>query len=196
MRGTLKEQKMGVTQMRVGDADRQFSVTILLVSLFGMLYLAYWVYREIPVAGWRVAHFLMIYLVAVLLYANLGVWIHEQLHCLAFRGTALEKRTRISFSRKYILALRGHYRVEGVIEYRTIRRALMAPFGLVVALVAMGLIGSLFLPGWWLPLMLSMAVVGVVDMTHDLYWISGIHKIGDKGRYWDNGRELLVVWKD
>ncbi|MBN2678111.1 MAG: hypothetical protein JXR32_08605, partial [Anaerolineaceae bacterium] len=72
----------------------------------------------------------------------------------------------------------------------------MAPFGLVVALVAMGLIGSLFLPGWWLPLMLSMAVVGVVDMTHDLYWISGIHKIGDKGRYWDNGRELLVVWKD
>jgi hypothetical protein len=196
MRGTVLEHNRGVNRMRVGYADRKFSTAILLVSLAGMLYLAWWVYRELPVTGWRVANFVIIYLVAVIVYANLGVWTHEQLHCLAFRGTHLGKRTHIIFTRKYILALSGHYKVEGASDYRTTRWALLAPLGLVIGLVVVGFIGSLFLPGWWLPLLLSMALAGILDMTHDLYWVSRIHQIGDKGQYWDNGNELLVVWKD
>jgi hypothetical protein len=194
MRGTVREQEGSINRMRVGYADRQFSLAILLISLVGMLFLAWWVYREMPITGWRVANFLIVYLVAVILYANLGVWIHEQLHCLAFRGTLLEKQTRITFTRKYILALSGHYQVSGAIDYRTLKRALLAPLGLVSGLVMVGFIGSLFLPAWWLPLLLSMALAGILDMTHDLYWISQIRRVGDKGRYWDNGHELLVVW--
>jgi hypothetical protein len=196
MRGTIREQEDGINRMRVGYAGSKFSKLILFVSLIGMIFLAWWVYREIPATGWRVVNFLLVYLVAVVLYANFGVWIHEQLHCLAFRGTPLEKRTQITFTRKYILALSGHYIVKGEIDYRTLRRALLAPFGLVVGLGSVGLIGSLFLPGWWFPLLLSMALAGVLDMTHDLYWVSQIRPVGDKGSYRDNGHELLVVWKD
>jgi hypothetical protein len=196
MRGTIREHEDGINRMRVGYADSKFSMLILFVSLIGMLFLAWWVYREIPATGWRVVNFLLAYLVAVILYANLGVWIHEQLHCLAFRGTPLENQTQITFTRKYILALSGHYIVSGEIDYQTLRRALLAPFGLVVGLVSVGFIGSVFLPGWWLPLLLSMALAGILDMTHDLYWVSQIHPVGDKGSYWDNGHELLVAWKD
>lgn len=196
MRGTVLEHNHGVNRMRIGHAERRFSIVVLLVSLIGMLYLTFWVFRELATSSWRVVNFLIIYLVAVILYANLGVWIHEQLHCIAFRGTPLEKRTRITFARKYILILSGYYQVEGAIDYRTMRRALMAPLGLVIVLVAVGFLGSLFLPGWWLPLLLSMVLAGVLDMTHDLYMLSQIRMIGDKGQYWDNGHELLVVWKD
>jgi hypothetical protein len=196
MRGTLRDQKNGVNRMRVGYADSRFSITILLASLFFMLFFAWWAYWEFPDTKWRPVYFLCAYLVAVTLYANPGVWFHEKLHCLAFRRTPLEKKTRISFSRKYILVLSGHYRVEGEIDYRTMRRALLAPLGLVGCLVVTGFIGSLFLPGWWLPLLMSMAVAGVLDMTHDLYWISKIRQVGAKGKFWDNGNELLAVWQD
>jgi hypothetical protein len=39
-------------------------------------------------------------------------------------------------------------------------------------------------------------VAGVLDMIHDFYWYSQIRFIGEKGKYWDNGRELEVVWKE
>ena len=51
------------------------------------------------------------------------------------------------------------------------------------------------LPGWWFPIMATMAVVVVLDMVHDFYWLSQIRSIGEKGKYRDNGLELEVVWK-
>ena len=44
--------------------------------------------------------------------------------------------------------------------------------------------------------MLTMAVAGVMDMTHDFYMYSQIRLIGEKGKYWDKGHEIEVVWKD
>jgi len=181
--------------MRIGYADARFSTVIILVSLSIMIYLAVWVYREIPKTEWRLIHFLVLYAVAALLYANLGVWIHEQLHCLAFRGTKDKNRAYIVYKRKYILTLSGYYRVIGAIDYQIMRRALLGPVILVVSLMAIGWLGTYLLPGWWLPILATFAVAGVLDMTHDLYMYSQIRWIGGKGRYWDRGRELEVVWK-
>lgn len=139
---------------------------------------------------------LFVYFIAAIIYTNLGVWLHEQLHCLAFRGTTPERRTHINFSRKYILFLNGHCRVKGAIDYRTNRRALLAPFVLSVALAAIGFFGNLILSGWWFPILLSMAVTGLIDMTHDFYMYSQIRVVGEKGKYWDTGKYMEVVWKE
>ena len=182
--------------MRIGYADTKFSTAILMVSLSIIVFLATWVYRELPNTEWRLVNFLAVYLVAAILYVNLGVWVHEQLHCLVFRGTANESQTRIIFKRKYILALSGHYQVRGAISYRTMRRALLAPITLSISLLIIGWSGSLILPGWWFPILLTMAVVGVMDMTHDLYMYSQIRLIGEKGKYWDKGHVIESVWED
>jgi len=196
VQGTLRKQKCGYQWMRVGHAAARFTIVIMLVSLAAMIVLALWVYREIPETEWHLIYFLAVYFVAALVYANLGVWLHEQLHCLAFRGTVHEKRTHIVYERKYLLALSGHYRVTGAIDYRILVRALLDPLILVVSLLVVGWLGSFMLPGWWLPLLVTMAVAGVLDMTHDFYWVSQIRLIGEKGKYWDTGRELEVVWKE
>ena len=195
MQGTLQKQKCGYQWMRIGYADTKFSIAILIVSLSVMGFLAIWAYREMANTEWRLVIFLTTYFVAAIIYTNLGVWIHEQLHCLAFRGTTPENRTHISFSRKYILFLNGHYQVKGAINYPIARRALLAPFVLSVGLSVVGLLGNLILPGWWLPILLTMAVAGMIDMTHDFYMYSQIRGIGEKGKYWDTGKELEVVWK-
>ena len=196
MQGTLKKQKCGYKWMRIGYADTKFSTAILIVSLSVIVFLALWAYREMPNIKWRWSNFLSIYFVATIIYTNIGVWIHEQLHCLAFRGTTPENRTHISFSRKYILFLNGHYRARGANNYRIQRRALLAPFVLSVGLSAVGLLGNLILPGWWLPILLTMAVAGMIDMTHDFYMYSQIRVVGKKGKYWDTGKYLEVVWKE
>jgi len=196
MRGTLKKKKCGYTWMRIGYADARFSATLLTVAGCVIILLAVWAFGEMADTRWRWANLLAIYILAGMLYANLGVWLHEQLHCLGFRGSSSEKRTQIFYRRKYMLFLSGYYRVRGSSDYRTMRRALLAPILLSVFLAAVGLIGNLFLPGWWLPVLLSMAVAGVVDMTHDLYMVVQMRGIGNKGKYWDTGRFLEVVWKD
>lgn len=194
MQGTIQKQKFGYKWMRIGYAETRFSNIVIFVSLATMFFLATWVYNEIPKTNWRLINFLAIYLIAALLYTNLGVWLHEKLHCLAYQGTAHE--THIVFQRKYFLFLNGHYRVRGAINYRNMRRALLAPFFLSIGLMVVGLIGNLALPGWWLPILLSLAVAGIIDMTHDLYMYMKIRSIGNKGKYWDTGKELEVVWKD
>ena len=181
--------------MRVGFADAKFKYPIILVSLFAILYLAFWVNRGIPETKWRLVYFLVIYFVAAVLYLNLGVWMHEQLHCLAFRGTVHEKQLHIIFERKFFLALNGHYWVGGQIDYRTLKRALLNPLIMVVGFLMVGWFGSLLLPGWWFPLLATLAVVVVFDMVHDFYWLAQIRSIGEKGKYRDNGQELEVVWK-
>jgi hypothetical protein len=195
MQGTMQKQKCGYNWMRIGYADSRFTTVILLVSLSVMIYLSTWVYREIPNTKWQWVLLLIIYLAAAILYTNLGVWAHEQLHCLAFRGTTPKHRTQIVFGRKYGLFLNGHYRVRGAIEYQVMRRALLAPLILSVGLSVVGWLGSFVLPGWWLPMLLTLAMAGVIDMTHDFYMVVRIRVIGDKGKYWDNGKELEVVWK-
>jgi hypothetical protein len=167
----------------------------MLVALSAVLTLALWVYREIPNTPWRLLYFLGVYFAAALVYANLGVWLHEQLHCLAFRGTLHEKRARITYTRKYPLALSGHYRLSGALDYRLMRRALSGPLILVLSLVVLGWLGSFILPAWWLPILLTLAVAAVLDMTHDLYWLAHIRLIGESGKYWDRGSQLDVVWK-
>ncbi len=195
MRGVVRKQKCGYEWMRVGYADVKFTLVMTFVSLSTLICCALWGYKEIPETEWRLARFLAVYFIATVLYLNLGVWIHEQLHCLAFRGTVYEKRTHITYIRQYILALSGHYRVIGAIDYRTMRRALSGPLILVVSLFVVGGLGSLILPGWWFPIMITMAVVSLLDMIHDFYWLLQIRLIGEKGKYWDNGSELEVVWK-
>lgn len=196
MKGTLQRQRSGYKWMRIGYADTRFSLAILLGSLSIMIFLALWAFREMPETKWRLGNFLFIYFIAAIIYTNLGVWLHEQLHCLAFRGTTLERRTRINFRRKYILFLTGHYRVKGAIDYRANRRALLAPLVLSVALAGIGYLGSLMLPGWWFPILLSMSVAGFVDMTHDFYMYLQIRVVGEKGKYWDTGEYMEVVWKE
>jgi hypothetical protein len=115
---------------------------------------------------------------------------------LAFRGTRPERRAHIVYERKYILTLSGHYRVSGAIDYRTMSRALLGPLILVAGLLAIGWLGSFRLPGWWFPLLATLAVAGVLDMTHDLYMYWQIRPIGERGRYWDRGRVLEVVSKE
>jgi hypothetical protein len=70
------------------------------------------------------------------------------------------------------------------------------PLVLSAGLAVVGLAGDLMLPGWWTPVLLTMATAGVIDMTHDLYMVSQIRGIGEKGKYWDTGRELEAVWKE
>ena len=60
----------------------------------------------------------------------------------------------------------------------------------------LGWLGSYILPGWWLPLLATLAVISAWDMVHDVYWLLQIRGIGAKGKYWDNGHELYVVWKE
>jgi len=159
-----------------------------------MILLAIWTYREIPKTEWRLFYFLVIYLVGVIIYTNLCVWLHEQLHCLAFRGTS--HKTKIFFERRYLLFLNGHYQVKGAINYTIMRRAFLAPVILSIGLIVVGLFGNLVLPGWWLPILLTMAVAGLIDMTHDFYMYSQIRVIGNKGKYWDTGKYMEVVWKE
>jgi len=196
MQGTMQKQKCGYRWMRIGYADARFSMVIILVSLSAIIYLASWAYREIPDTEWRWANFVAIYVVAAILYMNLGVWLHEQLHCLAIRGTNAKNRTHINFGRKYILFLNGHYTVKGPMAYRTNKRALLAPLVLTIGLSVVGLIGSFILPGWWLPVLLTMAVASIIDMTHDFYMYLKIRVIGEKGKYWDMGQYLEVVWRE
>lgn len=196
MRGTLQIQRCGYRWMRIGYADTRFSTAMLAVSAAVIILLAIWAFREMPDTRGRLANLLVIYSMAAIIYANIGVWLHEQLHCLAFHGTTPEKRTMITYTRKYILSLSGYYRVKGPIDYWTMRRALLAPILLSILLAAVGFIGSLMLAGWWLPVLLTLAVAGIVDMTHDLYMVWQIRLIGKKGKYWDTGRYLEVVWKE
>ena len=196
MQGILQRQRCGYTWMRIGYADTKFSSAILICSLSIIILLAIWAFREIPNTEWRLVNFLSIYFVGAIIYMNIGVWLHEQLHCLAFRGTTPENRTHINFSRKYILFLNGHYRVNGAIDYQTNRNALLAPFLFSVVLTAVGFLGNLILPGWWLPILLSMAIAGMIDMTHDFYMYSQIRVIGKKGKYWDTGKYMEAVWKE
>jgi drug/metabolite transporter (DMT)-like permease len=182
--------------MRIGYADTKFSTTILMISISVMFFLAIWAFREMTNTEWQMVNFLSIYFIAAIIYTNIGVWLHEQLHCLAFWGTAPENRTHISFSRKYILFLNGHYRVKGAIDYRINRRALLAPVVLSVSLTVVGFLGNPVLPSWWLPILLTMAVAGLIDMTQDFYMYSQIRVIGEKGKYWDTGKYLEVVWKE
>ena len=196
MQGTSRKRRCGYTWMRIGYASPGFSAAILIVALSVMVVLGIWAFREIPDTKWRWGVFLGIYSIATLIYTNLCVWLHEQLHCLAFLGTTPEHRTHIIFRRRYILFLNGHYRVRGPIDYRSARRALLVPLVLSAGLAVVGLAGDLMLPGWWTPVLLTMATAGVIDMTHDLYMVSQIRGIGEKGKYWDTGRELEAVWKE
>ena len=182
--------------MRIGYADTKFSAVILIASLSTIMFLAIWAFRELPNTKWRWGNFLAIYFIATIIYTNFGVWLHEHLHCLAYRNAKPENRTLITFNRKNILFLNGYYRVKGSIIYQINRRALLAPFILSIGLAVVGFIGNLILPNWWLPVLLTMAVAGIIDMTHDFYMYSKIRVIGEKGRYWDTGKYMEVVWKE
>jgi hypothetical protein len=181
--------------MRIGYAAPRFSLAIRIGSLSIIAILAIWAYAAMPDTRWRLANFVSVCCLVVIAYANIGVWLHEHLHCLAYRGTGPKERTHIEFRRRYVLFLNGHYRVSGPIDYRTKRRALLAPSLFAVAAIAVGFAGAPFLPAWWLPILLAVAVAGMLDMTHDLYMYSQIRAIGGRGRYWDMGKYIEAVWR-
>jgi hypothetical protein len=195
MQGTLQKERSGYRWMRIGFASDRFSILVKLGSTFTLIILAIWAYLEIPATEWRWAIFLVIYLVSAILYLNFGVWLHEQLHCLGFSGSIHAKKAHITYERKHLLVLSGHYRVEGGISYQIASRALLGPLLLSIGLLVVGCLGSLVLPGWWMPLMLSMVIASLMDMIHDFYMYSQIRLIGDKGKYWDRGKVLEVVWR-
>ena len=195
MQGIEIKQKRGFYRMRIGSANKRFKLTLLFFSILTIIALAYWLYREIPDNSRRFLTMSVIYFTSAVLYINPGVWLHEQLHCLGFLGADKDYHAKITYIRKYMIILSGYYRVTGSLPYPIMRRALLGPALFVFLSIAAGWIGNFFLPGWWLPLCLTMAVVGVIDMTTDLYWYLQIRKIAEKGKYWDKGRELHIVWK-
>jgi hypothetical protein len=195
MQGVMRKRRGGYEWMRVGFAGPRFRGAAFALFLVAMLCLAFWTYASLPATRLRLLYFAALYLAAALVYLNLGVWLHEQLHCLPYRAPAYRQRTRIVYERKHVVALNGHYRVTGAIRYGTLRRALLGPLILVAAWIVLAVPGSLILPGWWLPLMLTLAAISLMDMIHDLYWLWQVRNIGDKGRYWDTGHELEVVCK-
>lgn len=195
MQGIQIEQKNRYNYMRVGYADKWFMIGFTPLPLLIIIILAIEVYNRIPATHWRLVQFLSIYNLVVLTYLNVGVWLHEQLHCLAFRNNQYSGRVQIFFERKCILFLNGYYRVSGVIDYRTMRRALLGPVLLVIGLLVIGGLGSLVLTGWWFAIMASLAMAALLDMTHDIYMLNKISFIGDRGKYWDKGHYLEVVWK-
>lgn len=195
MQGTVFKQKKGYKYLRVGRADNKFLAAMIPIPIIVILYLAILIYREIPASNWRLAYFLIIYTVAALLYLNLGVWLHEQLHCLPFRNSLYAERMHIVYERKNLLVLSGYYRVSGAIDYRTMRRALSSPILLPVGLLVIAWLGSLVLTRWWFAIMASLAMAAVLDMTHDIFMLMQIRSIGNKGKYWDKGHYLEVVWK-
>jgi hypothetical protein len=195
MRGTELKSKCGYNWMRIGHADAWFSVVAILAATTAVVCLGYWAYQEMQAMEHRLVSFCLIYAVAAVFYMNAGVWLHEQLHCLAYRGSVPSRQIRVSFERRFILAVSGCYRVNAPITYRVQKRALLAPLILCGFFSISGGLGSLILPGWWLPVLLTLAVASLVDMLHDIYMVLKMRAIGDKGRYWDRGAELHVVWK-
>ena len=79
--------------MQIGYADTRFSKTILIPALLIVIFLAIWAYREMPDGKWHWVNFIAIYLIATIFYMNVGVWLHEQLHCLVLRRTNSVNRT-------------------------------------------------------------------------------------------------------
>ena len=195
MQGTELKLKCGYNWMRIGHADPWFSAVFILAAAIVVVCLGYWAFQEIRTTGHQLASLFAIYAVAAVFYMNVGVWLHEQLHCLAYRGSVPRRQIRVCFERRYILALSGHYRVNAPITYQVQKRALLAPLILCGVFAILGGLGSLILPGWWLPVLLAMAVASLVDMLHDIYMVLKMHPIGDEGRYWDKGSELHVVWE-
>lgn len=193
MQGVLLKQKCGYKWMRIGYADSRFSTTLLTLALSLFILLAIWTFKEIPKTEWRWLHFLTINVIGLLVYTNLCVWLHEQFHCLAYKSTP--HAVLIFYERKYLLFLRGHYRVKGGINYTIMTRALLGPLLLSVSLIGFGLLGHLFLPSWWLPYLMIMALFSLIDMMHDFYMYSQIRAIGNQGKYWDRGKYLELVWK-
>lgn len=195
MKGTELKLKCGYNWMRIGHAGSGFSAVFILAVAIAVVCLGYWAFQEMRPTGHVLVSFLAIYAVAVIFYMNAGVWLHEQLHCLAYLGSVPRRHIRACFERKYILALSGHYRVNVPISYRVQKRALLAPLILCGGFVISGWLGSFILPGWWLPVMLTLAVASLADMLHDIYMVMEMSPIGDKGRYWDKGSEIHVVWQ-
>jgi hypothetical protein len=195
-KGIVEEEMEGNKLIRIGGADRKVTRIFIYVAVPLLLLLAVWVFREISPSPWRPLIFLAIYVGAMLFYGNGGVWLHEQLHMLGFRGTVNEQNTEIFYNRKFLLGLKGHYSVTGDIAYSVMQRALLMPLVLAASFVVVGLVGRLFLPGWWLPILLSLAILSVFDMIHDIYMVSKIRKIGDRGTYQDKGHYLEVTIKD
>lgn len=181
--------------MRVGYADKWFLIVFTSIPLLNIIFLAIEVFNQIPATQWRLVQFLSIYTLMVLTYLNLGVWLHEQLHCLAFKNKHYTGRVQVFFERKCIVFLKGYYRVSRAIDYRTMRRALLGPLIMVIGQLIIGGLGSLVLTGWWFPIMASIAMSALLDMTHDFYMLIKISFIGDRGKYWDKGHYLEVVWK-
>ncbi len=196
MEGTLQEQKSGYRWMRIGFLPSRAANIVKLAFLIAALGLAVWSYLELPNSDWRWANLVGLYLVAALAYINAGVWLHEQLHCLGLPSDVRAGRTHITYERKHLLILGGYYSVKGPLTFQSASHALLGPLWFSLGLLVIGCVGSLILPGWWLPLLLSLVIVSLFDMIHDLYMYSQIRRIGDKGKYWDRGKVLEVVWKD
>ncbi len=195
MQGTVQKERDGYHWMRIGFAPPRFACSARLATLLALIVLGIWFYVELPKTVWRPAIFVGSYFASAILYLNLGVWLHEQLHGLGFRGRGHAKPAHITYERKHLLILGGFYEVHGGVSYRVASSALLGPLWLTIGLLLLACLG-LLLPGWWLPLMLSFVTVSLLDMVHDLYMYSQIQSTGSKGKYWDRGKVMEAVWKD
>ena len=194
MEGTLQNQRGEYQWMRIGFAPARWAGVVKLAAAFSLILLGIWLYLEIPATRWRWPTLLGVYLVAAIVYLNLGVWLHEQLHGLGFSGRPA-RRAHITYERKHLLILGGYFRVEGSLSYKAAGSTLLGPLWLSIGLLVVGCLGSFVLPGWWLPLVLSLVAASLLDMIHDLYMYSHIRAIGEKGKYWDRGHVMEAVWK-
>ncbi len=195
MQGTLQRQRGGYVWMRVGFATARAAGVMKGLCILAIIALAMWFYLELPATAWRWVVFGAIYGAAGLIYLNLGVWLHEQLHCLGFKGTRHARNVQIVYERRNLLVLGGYYSLRGGMNYQAASRALLGPLVMSVSLLLLGCLGSLVLPGWWMPLMLSLVTVSLLDMLHDLYMYWHIRRIGGNGKFWDRGHFMETVWK-
>ncbi len=195
MQGVLQQRRGEYQWMRIGFATTRWANAVKLALALTLVLLAIWLYLELPASAWRWAVFLGIYLVTALVYLNAGVWLHEQLHCLGCSGSIPAGRSSITYVRTHLLILGGYYKVRGGMSYQAASRALLGPLMMTGALLLIAFVGSLLLPGWWMPWVLSLVIVSLIDMLHDFYMYSQIRPIGGKARYWDRGKVLEAVWK-
>ncbi len=196
MKGSVFSQENGENKLTIGYAPDSVTNVVISLEVILLLLLGIWTYVELPHTSYRPLVFIGIYLLAALVYSNCGVWLHEQLHCLPFHRPEFTGRLKITYERRFLLLLHGYYQVNGDLSYPVMKRALLGPLWLAALFLMLGLAGNFLLPGWWLPVWLSLALISLCDMIHDIYWLWATRKIGDKGTYQDKGGELEVTWKD
>ena len=180
----------------IRNANNGFNLLLLTFLILCLIIFIIMLYHSISESNWRIGIIIILFIAITLTYLNVGVWLHEQLHYWGLRNLDKNHKAKIVYCRRNILILSGYYRVIGCLDYNRIVQSLLGPIYIPLATIIIGVIGNILLPAWWLPVMMIISIFGLYDMKTDLFWYFQIRNINTKGKYWDKGKELHVVWKE